>query len=211
MSSIIFDVETTGLPKKRNAPFTDFENWPHIVQISWLVFNDKNREIESINDYIVKLPGDMEIPEDSIKIHGITNEKMRTEGVNILDVLMEFKKDLSGCDIMVAHNLEFDTNIISVEMLRNDLRNAIYYFRGTKYCTMRETKKLFRRWPKLVDLHKKYFKITPKNLHNSLIDVYVCFRCFCKHYYDYDPLDTENVKKNTDNNFEFHRAYQSLL
>ena len=83
---------------------------------AWLVFNNKNKQIESINDYIVRLPGDMEIPEDSIKIHGITNEKMRKEGVNILDVLMEFKKDLSGCDIMVAHNLEFDTNIISVEM-----------------------------------------------------------------------------------------------
>ena len=76
---------------------------------------------------------------------------------------------------------------------------------------MRETKKLFRRWPKLVDLHKKYFKTVPKNLHNSLIDVYVCFRCFCKHYYDYDPLDTENVKNNTANNSEFYRAYKQLL
>ena len=40
MSIVVFDVETTGLPKKRNCPFTDFENWPYIVQLSWLVYNN---------------------------------------------------------------------------------------------------------------------------------------------------------------------------
>ena len=183
MSVVVFDVETTGLPKKRNSPFTDFDNWPHIVQMSWLVYNTINGEIDSINDHIVKLPEDITIPEDSIKIHGITNEKMREQGKDIYDVLMEFKRDISNSKIIVAHNLEFDTNIISVELLRNNLRNALYFYRGEKYCTMHETKKLFRRWPKLIDLHKRLFKTTPKNLHNSLIDVYVCFRCFCKHNY----------------------------
>ena len=34
---IIFDVETTGLPKKRNIPPKNYENWPYIVQFSWII------------------------------------------------------------------------------------------------------------------------------------------------------------------------------
>ena len=212
MSVVVFDVETTGLPKKRNRPFTEFDNWPHIVQMSWLVYNSDKGEIESINDYIVKLPEDVSIPEESTKIHGITNKKMREHGENILDVLMEFKRDISNSEVLVAHNLDFDTSIVSVELLRNNLRNAIYFYRGEKYCTMHNTKKLFRRWPKLMDLHKKFFKTIPKNLHNSLIDVYVCFRCFCQHYYGYDPVvDKDHVNKHNANVREFRNIYKTLL
>jgi DNA polymerase III epsilon subunit-like protein len=212
MSVVVFDVETTGLPKKRNRPFTEFDNWPHVVQMSWLVYNSDKGEIESINDYIVKLPEDVSIPEEAVKIHGITNKKMREHGENILDVLMEFKRDISNSNVLVAHNLDFDTSIISVELLRNNLRNAIYFYRGEKYCTMHKTKKLFGRWPKLMNLHKKLFNTIPKNLHNSLIDVYVCFRCFCQHHYGYDPVvDKDHINKHNENIREFRNTYKTLL
>jgi DNA polymerase III epsilon subunit-like protein len=212
MSIVVFDVETTGLPKKRNCPFTDFENWPYIVQLSWLVYNNDKGEIESINDYIIKIPEHETIPHDSIKIHGITNEIMREQGEDLVTVLMEFKRDISNSKVLVAHNLDFDTSMISVELLRNNLRNAMYFYRGTKYCTMHQTKHLFKRWPKLINLHKKFFKTTPKNLHNSLIDVYVCFRCFCYHYYGYDPVYDENtIKEYNSNNKEFRRIFKTLI
>ena len=213
MSVLVFDVETTGLPKNRNKPFTDFDNWPYIVQISWLVYNYNKKEITDIHDYIIKLPNNMKIPEDSVKIHGITNELMEKEGCDIKDTLMKFKRDLSNSTFLVAHNLEFDTSIISVELLRNNLRNAIYYYRGEKYCTMKKTKGLFRnRWPKLVDLHYKLFKNRPKNLHNSLIDVFVCFRCYCKHYYNFDPVkDKIYFKEENEKNKEFMKIYNKIL
>ena len=34
---LIFDTETTGLPKKWSAPLTDFENWPRAIQVAWQV------------------------------------------------------------------------------------------------------------------------------------------------------------------------------
>ena len=34
---LIFDTETTGLPKKWNSPLTDFDNWPRAVQIAWQI------------------------------------------------------------------------------------------------------------------------------------------------------------------------------
>ena len=209
MSVVVFDVETTGLPKRRNCPFTEFDNWPHIVQLSWIVY--KSGKIESINDHIIKIPDDEVIPEVCVNIHGITNEIMRRDGENIIDVLMDFKRDLSNSKIIVAHNLEFDTSIISVELLRNNLRNAMYFYRGEKYCTMRKTKHLFKRWPKLINLHKTFFKTTPTQLHNSLIDVYVCFRCFCFHYYGYDPVYNNKTIENNSNNQEFRRVFDEIL
>ena len=36
MYVLTFDTETTGLPKSRNASIEDSEQWPHIVQFSFL-------------------------------------------------------------------------------------------------------------------------------------------------------------------------------
>jgi len=35
---LIFDTETTGLPRNYNAPLSDLDNWPRIVQINALMF-----------------------------------------------------------------------------------------------------------------------------------------------------------------------------
>ena len=32
---LIFDTETTGFPRNKKAPLTDFDNWPRMVQIAW--------------------------------------------------------------------------------------------------------------------------------------------------------------------------------
>ena len=32
---LIFDTETTGLPRDYNAALTDLDNWPRMVQIAW--------------------------------------------------------------------------------------------------------------------------------------------------------------------------------
>ena len=50
MKILVFDVETTGLPKKRRAALDDFDNWPYIVQLSWVVYDVIEGGIESIND-----------------------------------------------------------------------------------------------------------------------------------------------------------------
>ena len=36
---VVFDTETTGLPRDKRAPASDFENWPRIVQIARAVYS----------------------------------------------------------------------------------------------------------------------------------------------------------------------------
>jgi DNA polymerase III epsilon subunit-like protein len=38
----------------------------------------------------------------------------------------------------------------------------------------------YKKFPKLSELHQKLFGTVPENLHNSLVDVMVCLRCFLK-------------------------------
>jgi DNA polymerase III alpha subunit (gram-positive type) len=66
---LIFDTETTGLPKRWGAPISDTDNWPRI-QIAWQLHDDMGKVIEH-QDYLVK-PEGFNIPYDAERIHGIS-------------------------------------------------------------------------------------------------------------------------------------------
>ena len=212
MLALIFDVETTGLPKKRKAELFDFNNWPDIVQISWMLYNVSHGKIVSINDHIIKLQPGKTIPKSSTEIHGITNDIMEEKGEDIVNVLKKFNNDLMESQIIVAHNIDFDETIIGVESLRWLDYNIFDNYKNMRYCTMRRSRKIKRKWMKLVNLHEHLFKTVPQNLHNSLIDVFVCFRCFCKLQYNMDPLLNDKfVDKTWEKNKDFENIYNDIL
>ena len=53
---LIFDTETTGLPQNFNAPLSDSDNWPRMVQIAWQLHDEEGKLIEN-QDYIIKPEG----------------------------------------------------------------------------------------------------------------------------------------------------------
>ena len=201
MKTIALDVETTGLPIRMNAPINDENNWPYVVQISWMILC--NNKIEKTCDFIINIDP-IEISQDSIDIHGITNEKMRKEGVNIKDVLIEFMNDYNNSDIIIAHNLNFDKTMVEVELFRNGMFadiNKLKYNSIVNCCTMKTGKDLckiikkshsgeeYYKYPKLSELYVHLFKETPTNLHNSLVDILICLRCFYKMRFSEDLLE----------------------
>lgn len=209
MKLLIYDCETTGLPKSRSIH--DTSKWPYIVQLSWMVYDTSYNKIESVNDYIIKLPPGLGISEESSKIHKITTEIMLKKGTNIKTVLNKFIKDVKTSYMLIAHNDEFDSKVIHVEQIRNSYHSKDFLrsARKIKYCTMKHgttlcnierinkfTKKKELKYPKLSELHHKLFNSVPNNLHNSLIDILVCFRCFGKLYFDIDYLNSNTkIKK----------------
>ena len=49
----------------------------------------------------------------------------------------------------------------------------------------KETKEpptFYKKWPTLLEFHKHLFNTVPANLHNSIVDVLVCLRCFLKSF-----------------------------
>jgi DNA polymerase-3 subunit alpha len=170
---LIVDTETTGLPPRRVDPI-NFIEWANcrIVQIAWVVIDVEGTIVKQA-DHIIK-PCWFIIPDESTAIHGITQEFAHAQGKEIKDVLKEFIEDISRCDTLVAHNMDFDYNVIISEILRAGIdpcnMNHIY-----KYCTMRKGSLPNEKWQKLGELYKKYFGTeSTLTLHRALNDVLMC-------------------------------------
>ena len=108
---LIFDTETTGLPKRWDAPISDVNNWPRVVQLAWQLHED-NGVLFSNKSYLIK-PTDFDIPFESEKVHGISTMLAFQYGMDIQTVLDKFLKDLKSCEYIVGHNLKFDINAVS--------------------------------------------------------------------------------------------------
>ena len=39
---LFFDVETTGLPKRRGASYREVNVWPRVVSLGWMIANDQS-------------------------------------------------------------------------------------------------------------------------------------------------------------------------
>jgi len=108
--SLIFDTETTGLPRDKNMPAILLkENWPDIVSLSWRLYEDG--ALVSKRSFIVK-PEGWTIPMESTKIHGITHDFALANGVALKDAMNTFCDHLAKATTVIAHNLAFDKQVI---------------------------------------------------------------------------------------------------
>ena len=183
---LFFDVETTGLPKRRNAAITNNDNWPRIVQIAWLLFNDK-KEVVFKGNYYVKI--DEPIPVAAQQIHGITNKKLKAEGKEPEFVFSEFYKAYKQAKYFVAHNIDFDLPIIQNELFRLDYN---YKHDSLLICTMKSTTDFCSipkrgsnsyKYPTLSELAKTCFfrdndNLSISNLHDAYTDIFLTAKCF---------------------------------
>jgi DNA polymerase-3 subunit alpha len=120
---LIFDTETTGLPKNWKAPLSDSENWPRCIQIAWQI-HDFDGLIVSHEDYLIQ-PDGFTIPFDSEKVHGISTALAEDQGIPLLEVLDKFKLALNKVSYVVGHNISFDRNIVGAEFLRSNLSDEL--------------------------------------------------------------------------------------
>jgi len=178
---LVFDTETTGLPRNRYAPTTDPDNWPRLVQLAWALFDEEEQEVES-RDMIIK-PDDFTIPREATEIHGITTERAMEEGIPLREALLDFSSLLELTDISVAHNIDFDAKIIEAEFIRENIPNNLSAI--PKICTMKRSTAFCGiptqygyKWPKLSELHLKLFDTPFEGAHDAKEDVQACANCF---------------------------------
>lgn len=178
---LFIDTETTGLPDDYNAPLTDFTNWPRIVQISYVLCDEKE-ELIAEADFIIQ-PDGFNIPIDSTKIHGISQQEAIKNGFNLISVLQHLAALISRVDFVIGHNIAFDEKIIGSEFLRNDFKNPIEAKK--KFCTMifgteyiNSINKQTTKWPRLSELYEKLFHNQFDYAHNALQDSKATAKCF---------------------------------
>lgn len=182
---LFFDTETTGLPDNWNAPASNFNNWPRMVQLAYLLYDTNGQLVES-KDFIIK-PNGYTIPSDSSRIHGISTQKALTDGIEIDIVLADFQTMLSKATHLIAHNMEFDEKVIGAEFYR--LKNNDPLVSKSKFCTMKNSSIISYcaippirygsyKWPKLSELHYKLFGANFEEAHNASIDIQATAKCF---------------------------------
>ena len=178
---LFFDTETTGLPKRWDAPVSDLENWPRLVQIAWLYFDENGKEISNKSE-IIKPEGFI-IPEEASRVHGISTEIAIKKGIDLNKVLREFSDITSKAKFLIAHNMSFDEKIIDAEFLRKKIGKSL--FQPEKICTKEASTQYCEipgnygyKWPSLSELHIKLFGSDFEDAHDALIDVEACARCF---------------------------------
>jgi DNA polymerase-3 subunit alpha len=181
---IIFDTETTGLPKRYDAPVTDTSNWPRCIQIAWQLHDDMGNLVEH-QDYLVK-PEGFNIPYDAERIHGICTELAHAEGAPLKEVLEKFNIALSKAKFIVGQNVGFDVNIMGCEFHRMGIESAINPKSVLDTCT-ETTATLLQlpggrggkfKLPTLTELHQYLFNVPFSEAHNATADVEATTRCF---------------------------------
>jgi len=161
----------------------------HVVQIAWLLFDEEGKLIE-MKAHILKQ--ESEIPEDSIEIHGITDDIARTSGVFPKFAYTEFTNALNRTQFLVAHNIEFEKPILECEFLRHGFDKQL--LKKKTICTMKKSTPFCRlprhsggyKYPTLEELFQKccYPNVDALSLareyHRANVDVAITAKCFFK-------------------------------
>jgi DNA polymerase III epsilon subunit-like protein len=184
-SYLFFDCETTGLPQVRFFSPEVIDQWPRLVQLAWARY-DAAGNIREGRDSIVR-PDGFKIPPDATRIHGISDAEARRVGRGSAEVLDEFLAAATAPGtILVAHNFEYDRNVISGELIR--ARKPLAFLELAGICTMKSTTDLVRlprpgggfgyKWPTLAELHTWVFGFSYEGAHDAARDLEACARCF---------------------------------
>jgi len=111
---IIFDTETTGLPKKKNQPMDEH---PEIVEFAAIKVDFNTLERIDSMEFLCKpmRPSD----EGAFKTHGITEEMLKDEKPFKAHYLW-LAKFFLGARYLAAHNVNFDEYMLWTEFTRMD-------------------------------------------------------------------------------------------
>jgi len=172
---VVFDSETTGLPSSRSNP--------HLVQLAWSV-HDSEGNILSEKNYTIR-PDGFSIPYTSTRVHGISDEMAKRDGVPLSHVVERFLLDTDVDETrLIGHNISFDTKVIGAEI--EGLGLITRFDQRPQYCTMKSSVSICKiprrgggyKWPSLQELHLHLFGSYFKGGHNAMKDVQATARCF---------------------------------
>jgi DNA polymerase III epsilon subunit-like protein len=177
---LLFDFETTGVGK----PITS----QRAIQLSWLLCNNNLEKIYTKNYYINNIS---ELNTDFHK--NISINFLNKVGKDIKEVLELFIKDLNKIvenrGKIIAHNIAFDMKILENECKISGINIDTEQYTNFLYCTMKNSVQVCKleskthagenKYPKLIELYQHFYKKDPEiQLHNSLNDVEILWRCY---------------------------------
>ncbi len=178
---LIFDTETTGLPRSFDTPPEQFDAWPRLVQLAWEIYDPRAKRVS--NEYFLVQPAGFTIPKDAERVHGISTAVALRDGRPLPEALAAFEAALARARVVIAHNLAFDSGVIEAEFHRIGQRDL--FAEKVRICTMIASTEHCRipgprgfKWPTLVELHSTLFRKAASGSHDAAADAALCAKCF---------------------------------
>lgn len=206
MRVAFLDLETTGLPYQPKFdvyhPYTELMHYENarIVQLALLVYDipdslapaSASSSIAASPDYKFKAEHTYVIKPDKFEIrnshiHKISNAMALFAGIEFTEVISKIWDDLKTCDVLVAHNILFDKNILLSELHRYGLAEPIHKINSMKsFCTSKGCANITRlrynsnkfKQPKLSELYRFLFEKDMADAHDALVDTKALVQCF---------------------------------
>lgn len=179
MSKLVFDIETTGFPKKHEFMYyhpSDIDKYENarIIEISYAIL--ENDKTITVKQYLIKT----DKPILNSSVHGITDD-MCKNGLNFNDFVNLWIIDLQKVDTLIAHNIQFDYSVILSELFRLNRTDVIDMLRKKKlYCTMINSMKYLKspKFPKLIDVYNHITGEQATQTHRAQDDVNMCVKIY---------------------------------
>jgi DNA polymerase III alpha subunit (gram-positive type) len=160
---IIFDLETTGLPK---AEGSDLDMQPRIIEFGGIKVDDDFNKIDSF-EFLCN-PGQQLDPK-IVKITKITDEMLKDQKPFIA-YYKKLAEWFCGESSMAAHNLSFDRQILKFELQRID-KLTKFPWAYNHFCTVEIGQSVWGKMRKLGDIYEELFGKKIEGAHRSLVDV----------------------------------------
>ena len=179
---LVFDTETGGFPSKKKELTDDTQ--PPTTQLG-VSLRTKDRVIAEL-DMLLHV-GDRYINPRATEANGHTSELCNEFGLAPLAAITAFHAMVVKADMIVGHNISFDTQMIDIEYARADmLEEAKTYNSKPSYCTMKTTAALCGllrkdgkpKVPTLEELYLFLFEVKLEGAHDAMVDVQATARCF---------------------------------
>lgn len=183
MIACLWDTETTSKYNFR-APATH-DSQPDVVQLCAMLC-DENRVYSMFNVYV---HGDMPIPEEATKIHGVDREMTAKIGVTRKTACILLGNFLRKADLFVGHNIDFDQAVMRTAMLREGGDGKL--LNKPSFCTMKQATPICKiphanprhaedyKWPTLQEAYKQL--VNPEGFegaHDAMADVTATYEVF---------------------------------
>ena len=179
---LFFDTETNGLPDKKQPPSWDGQ--PRICQLG-AILCDQYGGVKAEMNLLVR-PDGWVIPEAASNIHGITQGTADRYGLSIKGVLSIFERLLAKSETLVAHNIQFDLFMLSIECSQSGVALGL----PRQYaCTMEDARGVLKlpptpkmaacgmtefKRPNLQEAYRHFFGKEFEGAHDAMADVRAC-------------------------------------
>ncbi len=180
MKLLPWDTETTGIPFWKEQSGLDKQ--PHLVQLAAMLVDSETKEILESMNVIIK-PDGWTIPQETIDVHGITNEHALEVGIPEIDALRMYLEMWEKCDLRIAHGTTFDNRIIRIALKRylpDLISDDVWKDRAKYYCTCMQFKKLIggKSGHTLAEAYKYFTDTTLEGAHDAMVDMKACMEVY---------------------------------